>query len=100
MGRKTSNEYSNESFLKETSNEYQMNKKRALQNHLSVKERDYMISKAMQRLAIDNRYQSAVAKAANYIEGDRFWQIFEYAQKAHSPAHYFIKAINKELYAS
>lgn len=100
MGRKTSNEYSNESFLKETSNEYQMNKKRALQNHLSVKERDYMISKAMQRLAIDGHYQPAVAKAANYLEGDRFWQIFEYAQKAHSPAHYFIKAINKELYAA
>ena len=96
MGKTTSNESSNEKFLKETSSEYHMNK---WKNHLSVKERDYMISKVMKNLGIIDHYKPAVAKAANYLDGDRFWQIFEYAQKAHSPAHYFIKAINRELYA-
>lgn len=99
MGKTTSNEYSNDKFLKETSNEYQMKKKSALKNHLSVKERDSMIAKAMKRLSIDGHYQPAVAKAANYIDPLRFWEIFEYAEKAHSPARYFIKAINRELYA-
>ena len=99
MGNRTSNEdsyESNEKFLKETSNEYHMNH---MNNRLSVKERDYMISKAMKKLGIIAPYKPAVAKAANYLDGDRFWQIYEYAQKAKSPAHYFIKAINRELYA-
>lgn len=95
--KQASNDNSNERFLKESSNENQMNKRWT--NHLAVKERDYMISKAMKRLQIDSHYQPAVAKAANYLDGDRFWQIFEYAEKAHSPAHYFIKAINRELYS-
>lgn len=101
MGKTTSNEYSNEKFLKETSYEksYERAKDKALVNKLSVQERDYMISKAMKRLHIDGRYQPAVAKAANYIDGPRYWEIFDYAEKAHSPAHYFIKAINKEMYA-
>lgn len=96
MGNKRYSYESNEKFLKETSNEYHMNQ---MKNRLSVGERDYMISKAMKKLGIIEHYQPAVAKAANYIDGDRFWQIFEYAQRAKSPAHYFIKAINKELYA-
>lgn len=96
MGKTTSNEYSNEKFLKETSSENHMNK---WTNHLSVKERDYMIAKVIEGLGIIKQYRPAVAKAANYIDGDRFWQIYEYAQKAHSPARYFIKAINRELYA-
>lgn len=99
MGKNSSNEYSNEKFLKETSNEYQMKKRKALQNCLSTGERDYMISKAMSRLKIDGHFRPAVAKAANYLTGDRFWTIFEYAERAKSPAKYFVKAINREMYS-
>lgn len=94
MGKKPSNE-SNEKTLKRVSND--SNDKGT--NKLSVGERDYMIHKAIDKFGIVPRFQPAVAKAANYIDGVRFWEIFESAEKAHSPAHYFIKAINKELYA-
>lgn len=67
-------------------------------NKLSVSERDYMISRAIKKFGIEPRFQTAVAKAANYIDGPRFWEIFDCAEKAHSPARYFIKAINREMY--
>lgn len=94
MGKTTSNE-SNEKTLKRVSND---SNDRAT-NKLSVSERDYMIHRAIDKFGIIPRFQPAVAKAANYIDGVRFWEIFECAEKAHSPARYFIKAINRELYA-
>ena len=86
---------SNESFLKR--NSYDSNEKTT--NHLSTHERDYMIQKAVEKFGIIPRFRPAVAKAANYLDGARYWEIFESAEKAHSPAHYFIKAINRELYS-
>lgn len=96
MGNQTSYE-SNEITLKRVS--YESNDNHMKKNSLSVKDRDYMIWKAMKFLKIDEHYKPAVAKAANYLDYDRFWQIFEYAEKAHSPAHYFIKVVNREMYA-
>lgn len=98
MGKRASYE-SNEKFLKETSYENHMIQMNRGGNRLSVDERDYMIAKAVEKFGITEKFQPAVAKAANYIDGQRFWQIFDYATKAKSPARYFIKAINRELYA-
>lgn len=92
---------SNDSFLKKTSYEYHMRLglKKGQTNPLSVQERDYMIKKAVENFKIIPRFQPAVARAANYLTGVRFWEIYEKAQKAKSPAHYFIRSINKELYS-
>lgn len=94
--KRTSYDHMNsyENFLKR--NSYESYEKGG--NKLSVNERNYMIDKAVEKLGISERFRPAVAKAANYIDGVRFWTIFECAAKAHSPAHYFIKAINKEMY--
>lgn len=83
------------SFLKETS--YESYERRT--NGLDTKERDYMIDKVVRTFHIIDKFKPAVAKAANYVDGPRFWEIYESAQKAHSPARYFIKAINRELYS-
>ena len=84
------------SFSKETSNDHMKGRT----NGLDVKERDYMIHKVITRFGIIDKFQPAVAKAANYIDGARFWELYECAEKAHSPARYFIKAINRELYSN
>lgn len=96
MGKTTSYEKSYESSQKRTSYEQKNHMKG---NNLSVKERDHMIRRVMLDLRIDSHYKPAVAKAANYIDGPRFWEIFGYAERAKFPAHYFIKAINREMYA-
>lgn len=90
---------SNERFLKKSSNDNQMNHMNGT-NHLSVKERDYMIRTAMSRLSIDSQWKPAVARGANYISGDKFWSLVDYATKAKCPARYFIKCLNKEMFTS
>lgn len=95
MGQ-VSNDKSNERFLKESS--YENHMKKVCSNSLSIKERDYMIDKVCKQFGIVDRFRPAVAKAANYLDGVRFWEIFDCAEKAHSPARYFIKAVNRELY--
>ena len=77
MGNNVSNDQMR-SFLKRNSND--SNDKHT--NHLSVKERDYMISKVVTKFGIIPKFQPAVAKAANYIAGPRFWEIYESAQRA------------------
>lgn len=85
---------SNEDFLKEISNDHLNGKL----NLLSIDERDYMIKQVVEKFGIIPKFQPAVAKAANYLTGARFWEIYEHAQKAKAPAHYFVKSINKEMY--
>lgn len=85
---------STECSLKRTSNEsYERNT-----NKLSVRERDYMIRTAIEKLRIGSPYHQAVKRSANYLTGDKFWTIFEFAQKSKNPAHYFIRAVNREMY--
>ena len=89
---------SNERFLKKSSNDNQMNHMKGT-NHLKVKERDYMINTAMKRLGISDEWRPAVARGANYIPGERFWSLVDYATKARkSPARCFIKCINNEMF--
>lgn len=94
MGKNQQSYASYENSLKGISNDH-MNVKL---NLLSVDERDYMIKKAVEKFGIVPKFQPAVAKAANYLTGARFWEIYEHAQKAKTPARYFIKAVNKEMY--
>lgn len=96
MGSNKVSYESNEKLKKEKSYDSNDRKK----NHLSVDERDYMIEKVITKFGIIPQFQPAVKKAANYIEGPRFWEIYERSEKAKCPARYFIKSINKELYAS
>ena len=86
---------SNEKTLKRVS--YDSNDRKT--NCLSVEERDYMISKVVEKFGIIPQFRPAVAKAANYLTGARFWEIYESAERAKSPARYFIKAINREMYS-
>jgi len=86
---------SNEKTLKRVS--YDSNDRKT--NCLSVEERDYMISKVVEKFGIIPQFRPAVAKAANYINGPRFWEIYESAERAKVPARYFIKAINREMYS-
>ena len=86
---------SNERFHKKSSNDNQMKGT----NHLKAKERDYMINTAMKRLGISDEWRPAVARGANYIPGERFWSLVDYATKARkSPARCFIKCINNEMF--
>jgi|GEM_PF-5728502 len=66
-------------------------------NHLRTDERDYMIKSAIRKLNISPEWYGAVKKAANYLTGDRFWTLVQYAERANNPAHYFIRAVNREL---
>lgn len=112
MGKTTSSE-SNESNDKtllrvsNESNERQHLKSERVQmkgfkpdhlNSLPPKERDYMITMAMKRCGVTEEWKPVIAKGANYIHGNRFWIIVEYAQKAHNPARYLIKALNAEMW--
>ena len=66
-------------------------------NNLSVKERDYMISQAMKRLTISTQWAGTVKKAANYLDGVRFWELVDMSESKFKPANYFIFCANKEL---
>lgn len=66
-------------------------------NELSVKERDYMIRTAMRRLGITDEWSGTVKKAANYLDGVRFWDLVDIAQSKRKPANYFVFVANKEL---
>lgn len=68
-------------------------------NRLSVGERDYMISTAMRLLGISPEWHDAVARGANYLDGDKFWQLVDYARspRIRNKARYFVGAIGREL---
>ena len=85
---------SNEKFSKRTSND--SNEQGT--NRLSLHERDYMIEKSMHKLKVDDEWRPTVARGANYLTGDRFWTLVEYAERAKYPARYFIKSLNREMW--
>ena len=66
-------------------------------NNLTVKERDHMITQAMKRLGITDQWAGTVKKAANYLDGIRFWELVEIAESKRKPANYFVFCANKEL---
>jgi len=66
-------------------------------NNLSTKERDYMISQAMRRLDISEQWAGTVKKAANYLDGVRFWELVDISESKRKPANYFVFCANKEL---
>lgn len=66
-------------------------------NQLKRDERDYMIDSAIRKLNIAPEWYGAVKKAANYLPGDKYWTLVEYAKRAKRPDHYFIRAVNREL---
>ena len=82
----------NEKFLKRNFNE----SLKGRTNNLDTKERDYMISAAMQRLRVEARWHDAVAKGACYLDGTRFWELVDIASTKRSPAHYFVACIGRE----
>ena len=82
----------NEKFLKRNFNE----SLKGRTNNLDTKERDYMISAAMQRLRVEARWHDAVAKGACYLDGTRFWELVDIASTKKSPAHYFVACIGRE----
>lgn len=65
-------------------------------NDLEVKERDYMIRTAMNRLGISAQWHDAVAKGACYLDGVRFWELVDIAKNAKSPARYFVACVCRE----
>lgn len=92
MGKATSVNI-NDTLLKKSS----MKSMSRATNNLSVKERDYMIRSAMVRLRISPQWHDAVAKGACYLQGERFWELVDFAMKAKKPANYFVFCVNKEL---
>lgn len=86
-----------EKISKKSSIEIQLNKKSRFVNCLGVDERDYMIKSAIRKLNIAPEWYGAVKKGANYLSGDKFWSLVEYSRRAKNPAHYFVKAVNREL---
>jgi hypothetical protein len=82
----------NEKFLKRNFN----GSLKGRTNNLDTKERDYMISAAMQRLRVEARWHDAVAKGACYLDGTRFWELVDIASTKKSPAHYFVACIGRE----
>ena len=63
-------------------------------NGLSVGEVNYMIKTAMARLSIPAQFHDSTAKAANYLDGPRFWELVEKAESAgkrgYNPGKYFL----------
>ena len=90
MGRTTTSMI-NEKFLKRNFKESMKEG-----NGLSVKERDYMIRTAMERLAISEQWHNAVAKGACHLSGARFWELVDIASSKSKPAHYFVACVCKE----
>lgn len=65
-------------------------------NNIDTKERNYMISTAMQRLHISNEWHDAVAKGACYLDGVRFWELVDMARTKKSPARWFVACCCRE----
>ena len=66
-------------------------------NNLTVKERDHMIRQAMKRLDISEQWSGTVKKAANYLDGVRFWELVDISESKRKPANYFVFIANREL---